>query len=106
KALKIMALTEIINPKLVLIDDFVVGFHPSMVRMLVNWLKDKKWQTVISTHSIDVLGELADIDSMDANILQLKKTSEDVLKYNLLTFEKFKSYMDANNDPRLLIDAI
>jgi predicted ATP-dependent endonuclease of OLD family len=106
KAIKIMSLIEAINPKLLLIDDFETGFHPSLIKVVLNWLKDRKWQTVISTHSIDVLYELVEINPIDTTILQLHKSNEDILSYKILTLEKLKNYLNSNTDPRLLVDAL
>ncbi|KKL45700.1 hypothetical protein LCGC14_2353010, partial [marine sediment metagenome] len=65
KLIKIMALFEVLSPKLIILDDFEAGFHPSMIKLFLKWLKDKNWQTIISTHSIDVLYHLVDIKPPD-----------------------------------------
>lgn len=106
KFIKIMILIEAINPKLVLIDDFEAGLHPSMINIFLKWLKDRECQTIISTHSIDVLYKLTDIEPTDTTILQLKKSHEDILNYKVLTLEKLEDFLNANTDPRLLVDAL
>ena len=106
KLIKIMALLEVLSPKLILIDDFETGFHPSMIKLFLKWLKDKKWQTIISTHSLDVLYHLVDIKIKDTTILQLNKSNEDVLSYEVLNLEELEDLLDANTDPRLLLDAL
>jgi len=103
RAIKIIALTEAINPRLLLIDDFGAGLHPSLIKMMMNWMKEKKWQTIISTHSIDVLYMLADLKPEKTTILQLKKSNEDILDYVTLTIDDLEDILDANNDPRLLV---
>ena len=63
----------------------------------------------MSTHSIDVLYELInlkDVLSEEASILQLYKTKDDVLKYNVLTIEELEDLILANQDPRLLVNLI
>ena len=77
KLIKIMALFEVLNPKLIIIDDFEAGFHPTMIKLFLRWLKEKKWQKIISTHSLDVLYYLVDIKPTDTSILQLNKSNED-----------------------------
>lgn len=102
KVIKIMAFLEIIDPKLVLIDDFEAGLHPTLIKIFLEWLKQKKYQTIISTHSIDVLYHLIDINPEDTSILQLNKSNDDVLSYNSLTLNQIEDILDANNDPRWL----
>ena len=108
KIIKIMTLLEVISPKLILIDDFGSGLHPSLIKIFLSWLKDKEneWQTVISTHSYDVLHYLLDINPKDTSIIQLKKSSGDVLAHKSLSLNQIESFLDANNDPRFLSDLI
>ena len=106
KVVKIMALLEVLSPKMVLLDDFEAGLHPSLIKLFLNWLKDKEWQTIISTHSIDVLYHLININPNDTTILQLNKSNEDILYHKILTFEQLEDFLNANTDPRLLVDAL
>ena len=106
KLIKIMALFEVLSPKLIILDDFEAGFHPSMIKLFLKWLKDKSWQTIISTHSIDVLYHLVDIKPPDTTILQLNKSNEDILSHEVITLEELEDLLDENTDPRLLLDAL
>jgi len=106
KLIKIMALFEVLSPKLIIIDDFEAGFHPTMIKLFLKWLRNKEWQTIISTHSIDVLYHLADIKPQDTTILQLNKSNEDILSHEVLTLDELEDLLDANTDPRLLLDAL
>lgn len=106
KVIKIMAILEVLSPKLVLIDDFEAGLHPTLIRLFLKWLKEKKWQKIISTHSIDVLYHLVDINPKDTTIIQLNKSNEDILSHEVLTLEQIEEILDANNDPRLLVDIL
>jgi len=106
KAVKIMSLIEAINPKLLLIDDFGASLHPSLIKIVLKWLKNKKWQTIISTHSIDVLYKLVKVNPANATVLQLYKSNEDVLSHKVLTLENLEDFLNANTDPRLLVDAL
>jgi len=106
KLIKIMALFEVLSPKLILIDDFETGFHPTMIKLFLKWLKKKEWQTIISTHSIDVLYHLVDIKPQDTTIIQLNKSNEDILSHEILTLDELEDLLDANTDPRLLLDAL
>ena len=106
KLIKIMAIFEVLSPKLIIIDDFEAGFHPTMIKLFLKWLKSKKWQTIISTHSIDVLYHLVDIKPLDTTIIQLNKSNEDILSHEILTLDELEDLLDANTDPRLLLDAL
>ena len=106
KVIKIMALLELLEPKLILIDDIEAGLHPTMIKLFFNWLKKKKFQSILSTHSIDVLYHLVDIKPADTSILQLNKSNEDILSYEVLTLDELEDLLDANTDPRLLLDTL
>ncbi len=106
KVIKIMAILEVLSPELVLIDDFETGLHPTLISLFLKWLKEKKWQKIISTHSIDVLYHLVDINPNDTTIIQLNKSNEDILSHKVLTLEQIEDILDANNDPRLLVDIL
>lgn len=106
KLIKMMALFEVLSPRLILIDDFEAGFHPTMIKLFLKWLKNKKWQTIISTHSIDVLYHLVEIKPHDTTIIQLNKSNEDILSYEITTLMELEDLLDANTDPRLLLDAL
>ena len=104
-----MLLIESLNPNIILWDDFEIFAHPTLIREVLKWLAEGDWQVIMSTHSIDVLYELInlkDVLSEDASILQLYKTKDDVLKYNVLTLEELEDLILANQDPRLLVDLL
>lgn len=106
KVIKIMALLEVLRPKLVLLDDFEAGLHPSLIKLFLEWLKEKSWQVIITTHSIDVLHHLIDVNPKETTILQLNKSNEDILSHKVLTLEQIEDFLDANNDPRLVVDLL
>ncbi|MCK4613568.1 MAG: AAA family ATPase [Thermoplasmata archaeon] len=106
KAIKIMLLLEVIKPDLVLIDDFEASAHPGLIGMLLKWLSKKKWQVVLSTHSIDVLYQLLEVRPEDLSILQFRKTEDDIQIHETLTLDDLEALIDANQDPRLLVDAL
>jgi len=106
KAVRVMLLIEALKPKLILWDDFEVFAHPSLIKILLNWLAKGDWQVVISTHSIDVLYELLDVRPEDCSILLLDKTEDDVLRYDKLTLNDLEDLFLANQDPRLVADAL
>ncbi len=106
KVIKIMSLLGVLNPELVIIDDFESGLHPTLINLFLKWLKEHKWQTIISTHSIDVLYNLAEIKPEDTTIIQLSKSSEDIISHKVLALDELEDILNANTDPRLLVDAL
>ena len=106
KLIKMLAIFEVLSPQLIIIDDFEAGFHPTMIKLFLKWLREKKWQTIISTHSIDVLYHLVDIKPLDTSIIQLNKSNEDILSHEVLSLDELQDLLDANTDPRLLVDAL
>lgn len=106
KAMCISLFVSVINPKIIIWDDFEAAAHPSLLRKLLEWLSKNDWQVVLATHSIDTLNELAEIKPKDAQIIQLKKTAEDVLTHRTLTIEELSDLLNSGIDPRLLVDQI
>lgn len=106
KAVAVMLFVDAFNPDVILWDDFEATAHPTLIRMLLNWLNEGKWQVVLSTHSIDVLDRLLEVKPKDAKIIQLKKTVDDILLHKELSLEELEAVMEANQDPRLLVDAL
>jgi len=100
KLIKIMLLIESITPELILIDDIEAGLHPTMINIFLKWLINRGSQVVISTHSIDVLYKLTEINPSDCNVLFLKKSREDNLKYDKLSLDEIEVLLNANTDPR------
>ena len=97
---------EALQPAIVLWDDFEASIHPSLIKALLQWLTTKKWQTIIVTHSIDVLYHLVDISPPDCNILLVKKNQGDILYHISHTIDELADLLEGNQDPRMLVDAI
>jgi len=108
RATIIMLLLDAHSPHIVLWDDFESASHPTLIRAQLEWLSKKDWQVVLATHSIDVLYQLLDIEisSADLQILQMKKLNDDTLIYESLTIDDLDDLMNANADPRRLVDAL
>ncbi len=108
RATIIMLLLEAHSPHIVLWDDFESASHPTLIRAQLEWLSKKDWQVVLSTHSIDVLYQLLDIEigPADLQILQMRKLNDDTLVYESLTIDDLDDLMNANADPRRLVDAL
>jgi len=109
KAVRVMLLLEAVKPKIVLWDDFEVFAHPSLIETLLKWLTEENWQVVLSTHSIDVLYALLNTEIKnreDVAIIQLAKTSDDVLTFEKLTLDDLEDLIMANQDPRKVVDLL
>ena len=108
RATIIMLLLEAHSPRVVLWDDFESASHPTLIRAQLEWLSKKDWQVVLSTHSIDVLYQLLDLEISPAElqILQMKKLKDDTLIHESLTIDDLDDLMNANADPRRLVDAL
>lgn len=97
---------EALKPSLVLWDDFEGSAHPTLIRVLLEWLSKKNWQVVMSTHSLDVLTSLLEVKPKDAHVLQLKKTNDDILLHEDLTLEQLEDIIETSQDPRKLVDSL
>jgi AAA15 family ATPase/GTPase len=108
RATIIMLLLEARSPHLVLWDDFETASHPTLIKAQLEWLSKKDWQVVLSTHSIDVLYQLLELEISyaDLQILQMRKLNDDTLVYESLTIDDLDDLMNANADPRRLVDAL
>lgn len=107
RALLVMLWIESLKPKLILWDDFEASMHPSLIRFALEWLAKGKWQAVLTTHSLDVLGYFADIESdKDAQLIMLGKDRNDVLDYEVYSPSEVDKLLNANTDPRKLAEAL
>lgn len=97
---------DALKPDLILWDDFEGSAHPSLTRLILEWLRKKTCQIVLSTHSIDVLSILPDVRPRDARVIQLRKTAEDALIHQDLTLEELETLIETNQDPRNLVDLL
>jgi predicted ATPase len=107
RALLVMLWVEALKPKLILWDDFEVSMHPSLIRFAMEWLAKGKWQVVLTTHSLDVLGCFADIESnRNAQLIMLGKDRNDMLDYEVHSPSEVNKLLNANTDPRKLAEAL
>ena len=109
KSLAAMALLEAVKPKLVLWDDFEASMHPALLKATLSWLARKEWQTVLATHSIDVLYSLLDLDREArerTRVMMLQRTPDDVLLCRPLTVDELEDLFLLKQDPRLVAGAL
>ena len=91
---------ETIKPKVILWDDLEAALHPQMVDVILEWLANGEWQIVASTHSIDVLEAFANADIKDGKVIQLWKSSDDVLDWKGLTVDELNELLESGMDAR------
>jgi hypothetical protein len=108
RILSVLLWLEACSPELVLWDDFEASVHPTLLKLVLEWLMKKDWQVVIATHSIDTLLKLLELDagSKDSRIILLQKTPDDILLHKRLSLEELENFVIANQDPRLLPDLL
>ena len=97
---------EAVQPKIVLWDDIEASAHPGLVKVLLEWLASKNWQVILSTHSIDVLHALLDIELEDIQILALNKDEQDTLKYRIYSLDELEEMFKSGIDIRKILDLI
>ncbi len=97
---------EYANPSLVLWDDIEVAAHPGLIEGVLKWLASKKWQVVVTTHSIDVLYTLVDVNPPEAQVILLRKTKDDVVKAKTFTLDEIEELLEKNIDPRKIADVL
>ncbi|XRO77395.1 ATP-dependent nuclease [Methanocaldococcus sp. 10A] len=101
KVVRTMLILELLKPKLILWDDFDTAMHPSMIKNLLNYLSKGDWQVVMTTHSIDVLYYMLDLDDIeDIQIIALKKDGSDIFGHRTFSIDDIEDIIDANLDPR------
>lgn len=101
-----LLLFEGMSPSIILWDDIENGMHPTLLENVMKWLFKKDWQIVISTHSIDVLNCLADLNPKDAQVVILRKSPDDVLGYEILDMEQYETVIGSNQDPRQITNLL
>jgi len=108
KMLSVLLWLEASSPELVLWDDFEASVHPMLIKLVLEWLMEKDWQVVLTTHSIDTLLKLLELDaeSKDCSVILLQKTPDDILLHKRHTIEEIEDFVMANQDPRLLPDLL
>ncbi|RLF22182.1 MAG: hypothetical protein DRN15_09760 [Thermoprotei archaeon] len=97
---------EYLKPKLVLWDDIETAAHPGLLETTLKWLANKPWQVLITTHSIDVLYELTQVQPRECNIIALRKSQDDIVDYRIMTIDEIEELLDKGLDIRKLIDVL
>lgn len=105
-AIVLMIIIEAFKPKIVLWDDFGSTIHPSFMSAMLKWLIEKDCQIFISTHSIDVLNEITSLENNKNTKLFTLRKENDIIYHNELTVDDLENLLNANTDPRRLVDRV
>lgn len=97
---------ETYNPKVVLWDDIEASAHPGLIEAVLEWLADRDWQVVLTTHSLDVLDRLVAVEPEGASVVVLKKGPDDVLKPKVLNLDELRDMLERHLDVRLVVDIL
>jgi hypothetical protein len=90
------------DARVLLWDDLGSSMHPALVQHVVRWLVGlSRVQVVASTHSIDVLHELA-MSNHEYTVLRLRRDGEKVTAENLLAGDVDR-YFEDGIDPRKVL---
>jgi len=63
-------------------------------------------QVVVTTHSLDVLWEIAYLEPKDCNIIVLRKSRDDVVDYRVFTPEEISDLLETGIDIREIVDLL
>ena len=102
----IYLITEYLNPRLILWDDIETAMHPSLLRTTLKRLTEQDRQVIVTTHSIDVLTELAYLEPKNTQAILLTKTPNDIVNYKTLTIDQLDEILEKGLDPRKLADIL
>jgi len=97
---------EHLNPKIVLWDDIETATHPGLLETIIKWLTNKPRQTIITTHSLDVLYEIAYLEPKECNIIALKKNKDDTINHRTLSPDELEDLIDKGIDIRKIVDIL
>lgn len=92
---------------MVLWDNFESYTHPQLLSFVIDWLLNKDWQIILSTHSIDVLYELFMNENVKENeipIIKLQRNEENVFKSSILDFKTLEKHFEGGLDARKIFD--
>ncbi len=97
---------EYAKPGLILWDDIEVAAHPGLIEGVIRWLASKEWQVVITTHSIDVLYTLTYVNPLDAQVILLRKTKDDIVEAKTFSLDEIEELLSKNIDLRKVADVL
>ncbi len=106
RALLVALALEYISPKIVLIDDIEQSAHIGLLKIFIEWLAKKDWQVILTTHSIDVLSVLTEVDMQDFQLIALNKNQEDTVIFRTYSLEELENMLTIGIDLRKMLDLV
>ena len=97
---------EYLSPKLVLIDDIEQSAHLGLLKAFIEWLANKDWQVILTTHSIDVLSALVELDVEDFQLIALNKNPDDVVTFRMYELSELEDALASGIDLRKMLDLV
>ena len=106
KTIAMYLAVETFDPAVLVWDDMGTSLHPGLLAHVMEWLAEKDdLQVVASTHSIDALSTFLDVGVENGSVVQVSKSSDDVVSHTTLDMAELELVMDnAGLDPRFLTD--
>lgn len=95
---KMIPLVEIINPQLLLVDNFGTGLYPVSIRRTLEWLMTNDCQVIISTHSTDVLRIVNELKPKGTQMIFLDKDKNDNLKNKVFSSEEISDFINHSTE--------
>jgi hypothetical protein len=77
-----------------------------MIGVVLDYMRKRDWQVVLSTHSLDALSKLVDVGPEDSQVILLDKDETDVVSHRSLTVQEVEDLLESNQDPRKLSEAL
>ncbi|MEM1873692.1 MAG: hypothetical protein QXS85_01840 [Acidilobaceae archaeon] len=94
---------ELAKPSIVLWDVIEAGLSPPLIATLIDYLLSGDWQSVITTHSIDVLRHIAYTQKSGVKIVQIHRGIDDTVKWKEFSVSELAELLDKGIDPRRTI---
>lgn len=105
RAIVFCSAIALLNPRLVLWDDFETSLHHSLNAKILRWLSDRD-QVVITTQSIDTLVAAYEADIEDLRVILLRRLKNDIIDYKVIHKDELEDLLESNVDPRKLVDLV
>jgi len=106
RALLVYLAAEHLKPRMLLWDDIETAVHPSLLESVIKWLAGSDMQVVVTTHSLDVLWEVAYLEPRDCNVIVLRKSRDDIVDYRAFTTEEVGDMLESGIDLRKIVDIL
>ena len=101
RTLLVYLATMLLKPLLLLWDDAEVALHPTLAEKTINWLAKLDAQTIIATHSIDLLKAYAKTAPPNSQLIYLDRERDDTITPRIIQPPELEEILRRGLDPRL-----